>query len=189
MRLFLDTEFSWFEEDPDRMELISIALASSDGREFYGELSDFSRHACSAFVAEHVLPQLGRNPANIFIRAELVDALLTWLHGFEPGRVKIAYAYAGDATLMRKLLGNRMPAWIQFENVDRDIDADALQGYLHASHKPQHHALYNARAMRAAFRVGAPGSMRDAVGLPAVTVNCDMSRAGTMSGLGTSRSM
>lgn len=55
MRLFVDTEFTDFIH----CELISVALAADDGREFYAGCSDFDRTACSEFVRAAVLPQLG----------------------------------------------------------------------------------------------------------------------------------
>jgi len=58
MLVFLDTEFTQFAA-PD---LISIALVAEDGREFYGERSDYNRESCSAFVVETVVPLLGRVP-------------------------------------------------------------------------------------------------------------------------------
>lgn len=43
MRILFDTEFT----DCTDCELISIALVADDGRAFYGERTDFDRHACS----------------------------------------------------------------------------------------------------------------------------------------------
>jgi hypothetical protein len=54
MRLFVDTEFTDFIN----CDLISIALAADDGREFYGERSDYDDASCTAFVREAVIAQL-----------------------------------------------------------------------------------------------------------------------------------
>ncbi|MGF6367935.1 hypothetical protein OKW40_000685 [Paraburkholderia sp. RAU6.4a] len=51
-RYFLDTEF-------DACQLISMAIVGENGREFYGECSDFERPLCSDFVRATMLPQLG----------------------------------------------------------------------------------------------------------------------------------
>lgn len=46
LRLYVDTEFTDFLD----CDLISIAIVSADGREFYGERSDFDLQSCSEFV-------------------------------------------------------------------------------------------------------------------------------------------
>ena len=58
MLVFLDTEFTDFV----RPDLISLALVSEDGREFYAERTDYRKDECSDFVRETVLPLLGRVP-------------------------------------------------------------------------------------------------------------------------------
>ena len=56
-RWFLDTEFN---EDGRTIELISIALVSSDCmRRYYAVSSEFNPDACNDFVKQHVLPNLG----------------------------------------------------------------------------------------------------------------------------------
>ena len=59
---FLDTEFTDFV----RPDLISIALVSEDGREFYAERTDYREDDCSDFVRETVLPLLGGVPDAAF---------------------------------------------------------------------------------------------------------------------------
>lgn len=56
MKLFLDTEFTQLNASK---KLISLALASENGAEFYVELSDtYEVEDCSEFVIDIVLPQL-----------------------------------------------------------------------------------------------------------------------------------
>lgn len=55
---FVDTEFTDFID----CQLISVAIVGEDGREFYGERTDFELSACSEFVRAAVLPQLGQFP-------------------------------------------------------------------------------------------------------------------------------
>ncbi|MEX2393324.1 MAG: 3'-5' exoribonuclease [Actinomycetota bacterium] len=55
MRYFMDTEYT---DDGERFELISIALVSDDGREYYAAVEGFDRAAVTPWVEEHVLPQL-----------------------------------------------------------------------------------------------------------------------------------
>jgi hypothetical protein len=45
-RYFLDTEFTDF----NACDLISVAMVSEDGREFYGECADFERQLLLKFV-------------------------------------------------------------------------------------------------------------------------------------------
>ena len=56
MKLFLDCEFTQLNRDT---KLISLALVSEAGDEFYVELTDtYATHDCSDFVIQNVLPQL-----------------------------------------------------------------------------------------------------------------------------------
>jgi hypothetical protein len=56
MKLFLDCEFTQLNKDA---KLISLALVSEAGDEFYVELTDtYQIEDCSDFVIQHVLPQL-----------------------------------------------------------------------------------------------------------------------------------
>lgn len=58
MLVFLDTEFTDFA----RPDLISLALVSEDGREFYAERTDYFETRRSDFVRETIQPLLGRVP-------------------------------------------------------------------------------------------------------------------------------
>ena len=56
MKIFLDCEFTQLNQDS---KLISLALVSESGDEFYVELTDtYSDEECSDFVIQNVLPQL-----------------------------------------------------------------------------------------------------------------------------------
>ena len=56
MKLFLDCEFTQLNQDT---KLISLALVSEAGDEFYVELTDtYKIEDCCDFVIQHVLPQL-----------------------------------------------------------------------------------------------------------------------------------
>ena len=95
MLIFLDTEFTDFV----RPELISIALVSEDGREFYAERTDFQRDACNDFVRETVLPLLGRVPGAACSRLELTERLHEWFAQLpEPGT--IVYDFGSDWLLL-----------------------------------------------------------------------------------------
>lgn len=59
MKIFLDCEFTQLNRDS---KLISLALVSESGREFYVELIDtYLVEDCSDFVIQNVLPQLDHN--------------------------------------------------------------------------------------------------------------------------------
>lgn len=79
-RLFLDCEFSRLSS---AAKLISLALVSEDGREFYVEFQDtWQLQDCSDFVKEIVLPQLwGGSYALPIIEARM--SLLEFLASFD----------------------------------------------------------------------------------------------------------
>lgn len=70
-RYFIDTEFTDWKDS----RLISIAIVSEEGQEFYGECSDFDLSACNDFVRAVVLPQLGQFPGRSMPLAQLRDEL------------------------------------------------------------------------------------------------------------------
>jgi hypothetical protein len=143
IRLHVDCEFSDFLD----CDLISIALVADDGREFYGERSDYDDATCSAFVREAVLPQLGQHPGRVFTREALRVALLGWLDQFasEPERF-FCVDYGGDWDLLVDLLDGVPPSW-QGQLIGSPIDYDRLERYS-AEHRGRHHALGDARAQR-----------------------------------------
>lgn len=58
LKIFLDCEFTQLNQDS---KLISLALVSESGKEFYVELTNtYSAEDCSDFVIQNVLPQLDR---------------------------------------------------------------------------------------------------------------------------------
>ncbi|MHC8304871.1 hypothetical protein [Pseudomonas sp. PB3P13] len=70
MKLFLDCEFTRLNRDT---KLISLALVSEAGAEFYVELTDTYQVAdCSHFVIQNLLPQLDHP----LYRMSLVEARL-----------------------------------------------------------------------------------------------------------------
>lgn len=109
LHLFVDTEFTDFLA----CELISVAMVSSDGREFYGERSDFPRDSCSEFVRAAVLPQLGQYPDRVFTREQLRTEILSWLDrlAIEPEPRMLCFDYGGDWDLLVDLLGEVPTGW------------------------------------------------------------------------------
>jgi hypothetical protein len=148
VRYFLDTEFTDF----NACELISIAIVGEDGREFYGECSDFDLPLCSDFVGDTVLPQLGQFPGRSMPFSELRKALHAWRASIQiKPKPILCYDFEGDHALIHNLLGSPMPRSWKTENVAQKLDAARLAEYVNA-HGGAHHALHDARANAHAFR-------------------------------------
>ncbi|MHB8426012.1 MAG: 3'-5' exonuclease family protein [Gammaproteobacteria bacterium] len=98
--LFLDTEFTGLMADPN---LISIALVSEDGREFYAELTDtWEMEDCEPFVQEQVLPLLEGGAVQM-TWLQLTERLPAWIAGFhEPVRIATD-AVAADWEWIQKI--------------------------------------------------------------------------------------
>src|SRR5262249_21484218 len=67
--VFIDSEFTSLAEP----RLISVGAAATDGADFYCELSDWPRGACSDFVRETVLPLLDGDAIPHPVAAELLS--------------------------------------------------------------------------------------------------------------------
>lgn len=79
MKIILDCEFTQLNASA---KLISLALVAEDGRELYVELTDSYELAdCSAFVIEHVLPQLDPQAFGCTV-AEAKTRLAKFISGF-----------------------------------------------------------------------------------------------------------
>jgi hypothetical protein len=145
MRLFVDTEFTDFID----CDLISIALVADDGREFYGERSDYDDASCTAFVREAVIPQLGQYPGRVFTREALRAALLAWLAQFDSEERMLCFDYAGDWDLFVDLVGEVPDGWIAC-HIGYALDAERSERYFR-QYGGRHHALCDARANRYAM--------------------------------------
>ena len=62
MPVFIDTEFTDFTQ----IDLISIALVSEDGREFYAERTDYRHEDCNGFVRV-VVPVISKPRSKKFL--------------------------------------------------------------------------------------------------------------------------
>ena len=153
MLIFLDTEFTDFID----CELISIGMVSEDGQhEFYAERTDHDKNLCSNFVLEAVVPHLGEIPEAACSRDELTQRLWQWFASL-PGKVQIATESTHDRDLLWDALSEGLP-----ENLDKSVvdlrplfeDAtfsEAVYDYHKEHNHPWHHALYDAKAHRAAW--------------------------------------
>lgn len=154
MNVFIDTEFSGLGSDP---RLISIALVTDSGAELYIEFaSGWEVAHCSRWVIEHVLPQLGNGEQ--LDRLATSRRIDTWLSDFDPAPALIVDS-GWDAELIANLLtesgiGTAKYAVqiVRFSNkTEAERFAGARQRFLSTTHRPQHHALSDALALRFAW--------------------------------------
>jgi hypothetical protein len=153
VRFFLDTEFTHFID----LQLISIGIVGEDGSDFYGELSDYNRAACSEFVRAAVLPQLGQFPGRAMAFAQLSREVLAWLSRIpvESGPI-LCYDYADDFALLCDLIdGPLLDGWAH-ENIRARLDYERQEAW-YREHGGRHHALHDARANAFAFKENANG--------------------------------
>jgi 3' exoribonuclease, RNase T-like len=147
-RYFLDTEFTGFET----FQLISVAIVGEDGREFYGEVSDFDRALCSDFVREAVLPQLGNPPGHAMPFHQVRRELLHWLaHIPIKPKPVLCFDYEGDLQLVEHLIGGPLPKGWKTENVYSRINDLDKERFFMDTGLSDHHALHDARANAYAF--------------------------------------
>ena len=148
MRVFIDTEFTDFKP----MYLISIGMVADGGQEFYAE-TEFPRDACSDFVIDVVLPQLGRKPDRVFTCAQLGVELMQWLESVRPAgeKVHICFDFYADGDLLVAALGVPLPDWCELRNVWSQIDDVKVVLFFRQTGLPNHHALHDAKANQFAY--------------------------------------
>ena len=146
MRLFLDCEFTQLSP---AAKLISLALVSENGREFYVELQDtWQPGDCSDFVKDIVLPQLwGDEYAMPIIEAR--KALLRFLAIYDEELEVVTDAPMYDWELFCELAydNGRWPRNVR----NYPTDATTLSTAKDGAALP-HHALLDARIIAGMFR-------------------------------------
>lgn len=146
VHVYVDTEFTDFID----CELISIGLVADDGREFYGERSDFEKSSCSEFVRAAVLPQLGQYPDRVFTRDSLHAELSLWLDQYINTRERLlCFDYGGDWELLCDLMDGPPAGW---QACRIGLDQQRMEDYFRR-HAGRHHALIDARAMKYASAI------------------------------------
>lgn len=155
MLIFLDTEFTDFVSPV----LISIALVSEDGREFYAERTDYLQNECSQFVCETVLPALGQVPGAECNRMELACRLRAWFEAM-PEPITVVYDFELDWILMVDAflgpnhsqppgnVGEKLA--LSQHTITHPVFDQALNRAFTLDFPP-HHALADARALMAGF--------------------------------------
>lgn len=131
MKLFLDCEFTQLNRD---RKLISLALVSEAGHEFYVELTDtYLGEDCSDFVIQNVLPQL--NPAahgQTLVEAQ--SSLLASLSSLECPLEVCSDAPDWDLFCDLAYVNNRWPAHVANRVTNlilllRHLEADDIGGW------------------------------------------------------------
>ena len=162
MKLFLDCEFTRLNRDT---KLISLALVSEAGHEFYVELTDTYQVAdCSDFVIQNVLPQLNL-PEHGKPLVEAQTSLLAFLSDLG-GPLEIcsdAPDWDWDLFCQLAYVDHRWPRNVANRATNlillfRHLEADDI-GDLVLPELP-HHALLDARLLANLYRRLATGSNR-----------------------------
>jgi len=160
MRAWIDTEFT----DLDAPELLSVGIVTDTGRELYLELLDGDlRRRASDFASETVLMMFGAIPgASAESYLELARRASDFLLGLG-APVQLVFDYVTDRELLEHAM-RRAPRWSELEarlswefapaEVYRtDIGMVAMEEVWcqeEAVGLGRHHALSDARALRAA---------------------------------------
>jgi hypothetical protein len=148
MKLFLDTEFTLIAEG----KLVSLGLVAETGEEFYAELPVVSR--CSDFVRDIVMPLLGREAyAECSDEYELRMRLLTWLAMVKQQKpMTVCFDSELDWAYFKTILGT-VPEYCIPRLLDPAEVIDLLrESFFQQTGLPEHHALYDARALCYSFR-------------------------------------
>ncbi|PRX51155.1 uncharacterized protein DUF5051 [Prauserella shujinwangii] len=107
MRFFYDTEFI---EDGVTIDLVSIGVVDSRGREFYAVSTEFDAHKAGPWVRENVLPKLPSPGDPAWRSRERIREDLLEFLGKPPGGIELwAWFAAYDHVALAQLWGP-MPA-------------------------------------------------------------------------------
>lgn len=156
MKIFLDCEFTQLNQDS---KLISLALVSESGEEFYVELTDtYSVEDCSDFVIQNVLPRLD----SLHHGQSLVEAqasLRRFLIGFDEELEVCSDAPHWDWGFFCDLACADWQPWpaqvvnqpTNLTSLFDQVNAEALE-QVELSDLP-HHALLDARMLAELFKI------------------------------------
>lgn len=149
LKIFIDTEFTDFIHT----SLISIGMVAESGEEFYAEVP-FPENECSDFVRVAVLPLLGKEPHAACEFEQLRGLILSWIEIVRPRgeEIEICFDYPTDWDLLVDALDYRLPEWCRPRLISANINELLLYSFQKETGLPSHHALYDARANRYAFR-------------------------------------
>lgn len=158
---FLDSEF---DEDGKTIELISIALVSNEGHEYYAVSSEFDPNHCNDWVKQNVLPRLGteKRKSRQVIASEIRELVLEgkmggWRH--PPSSDPEFYGYFADYdwVLLCQLYGRMIDLPKGFPMYCNDVkQLMALTGVRKAdigeqAEEYQHNAFHDVQWIRSAY--------------------------------------
>ena len=159
MRVFLDAEFTQFRDG----ELLALGLVSEDGRECYVEIADPARHArASGFCQDVVIPQFGLVDGAAMVDDAAAGARVAAWFDASDGILLVCHDYALDWDFLEHAL-RAAGAWERLKPrlVADDIagiaapgtpgEAAMIAAFDAATWPARHHALVDARALRAAW--------------------------------------
>lgn len=166
--IFYDCEFTALSPDAD---LLSIGFTACDFQaELYIELSDAEVHRSSDFVKDVVLPLFGTHNPEVLTRDAAATRIEAWFDDLRKGDrdrpIIMVSDNPWDWTHFIELLPTRDPAkqsWASESNVfgrlvssmlessrQHQAFADGQEAYF-SKHEGRHHALVDARALKAAY--------------------------------------
>lgn len=141
-RIYMDSEFTGLQNDA---KLISLALVAESGEHIYCELSDtWCPLDCSDWVQEHVLTKLDKTDAVVMSSARAEAEIRGFLGRFESAVV--CFDSDWDRKMLLGLLGS-LPAGVQIENIEDEIDQLVRDGYWSGAERFRHNALTDSRAL------------------------------------------
>lgn len=159
--IFFDTEFTDLVQEPF---LISAGFASEDGREFYGELEpQFWAPWASVFVQANVVPLLDqvthrRGGSAPFSLTEQAMAIRGWIEAQTGEVVLVSDSPGYDFALLLNLFDEANEPWPRNTekraccfSLNSEAAALTYQREFRRIGLPQHHALADAKALRAAW--------------------------------------
>jgi hypothetical protein len=159
MRFWLDTEFI---DDGRTIDLLSIALVSQTGREYYAVSRDADWSKASEWVQKNVLPYLDRVEAKprAQIRHEIERFIFGVLELESPGahRMPEIWAWYGsyDWVAFSQLWGRMidLPDWLPHYVRDvKQLADDLMNPRLPSRQKGEHHALEDAKWTRKCWEI------------------------------------
>lgn len=173
MRVFFDCEFSGLRNDTT---LISIGLVSSDGMQFYAELTDYNESHLNGWLTKNVLanlwcyaPEVAIPPHVDYVHdntLEVAKRLTAWFRRAAPFE-KIEMwgdVLAWDWVLFCNLFGGPLDLpnevfYIPFDLatlfaanfIDPDINRETFAGVVLGGQQRKHNALWDAQMIRACY--------------------------------------
>lgn len=145
IKYFMDTEFM---EDGRTIEMLSIGMVCEDGREYYAENADADHSHANPWVAENVLPYLGKDPSVIKSRDQIADDLMRFTEAHEERPQFWVYYGDYDWIVLCQMYGTMISLPERFPMFAMDIKqlAEELGNpQLPEQAGDEHHALADAR--------------------------------------------